>query len=73
MNCGHATSGRGQAVGRTALSAALDYFEAQGMMYSQIETLEANERGQRLYSRCGYREVARKVQYFTRQADRKRS
>ena len=60
-------------MGRTALSGALDYFGAQSMMYSQIETPECNKHGQRWYLRCGYREVEHKVHYFTRQADRKRS
>ena len=33
------------------------------MAMAKIETLAQNERGQALYPRCGFREVARQIHY----------
>ena len=57
-------------MGKALLNAALDYFEAEGMMYSQIETLTCNKRGQAFYPRLGYQDVGLKICYFMRLADR---
>jgi len=62
---------QGKGVGKALLDAALDYFEAEGMMYSQIETLACNERGQHFYQQAGYQEVARKIYYCMHISDRK--
>ncbi len=69
-NLAVATGHQGKGVGKALLDAALDYFGAEGMIYSQIETLTCNERGQALYPRLGYGEVGRKIYYFMRLADR---
>ncbi len=71
-NVAVAADHQGKGVAKAILDAALDYFQAEGMIYSQIETLTCNERGQAFYPRLGYREVGRKIYYFMRIADRRR-
>ena len=67
VDAGH----QGQGVGKALLSHCLDYFESEGLRYTQIETVTANERGQRFYPSFGYREVSRKIYYFMQLADRR--
>ncbi len=69
-NLAVAAGHQGKGAGRALLDAALDYFEAEGMIYSQIETLTCNEPGQALYPRLGYGEIGRQIYYFMRLADR---
>ncbi len=64
---------QGQQIGKRLLSRALDYFAAEGLQYTQIETTTVNERGMRFYPGVGYQEVARKIYYFMPLADRKDS
>ncbi len=63
---------QGRGVGKALLNTALDYFEAVGMMYSQIETLTCNQRADRFYRQVGYREVGRKIYYCMCITDRRR-
>ena len=62
---------QGRGIGKALVSRALDYFEAEGIRYTQIETTTTNERGMRFYPGMGYREVARKIHYFMALSDRK--
>lgn len=71
LNLAVAGEHQGRGVGRALVSRALDYFEQQGLQYSQIETVTANERGQRFYPKMGYTEVARQIYYFMRLSDRR--
>lgn len=70
-NLAVAADHHGQGVGKALLSIALDYFQAEGMMYSQIETLDCNETAQLFYPQMGYQEVARKIYYFIPLAKRR--
>ena len=70
-NLAVAADHQGQGGGKALLKAALDYFQAEGMMYSQIETLDCNERAQLFYPRVGYQDVARKIYYFMPLAERR--
>lgn len=54
---------RGRGIGSALIERALDYLRAAGMAMAKIETLEQNERGQALYPRFGFREVARQIHY----------
>ena len=54
---------RGQGLGTQLIEHALDYMREQGMAMAKIETLAQNERGQALYPRFGFREVARQIHY----------
>jgi ribosomal protein S18 acetylase RimI-like enzyme len=65
------TGHQGQGIGKALVSHALDYFQAEGMTGSQIETTTTNERGMRFYPAVGYCEVARKIYYFMPLADRR--
>ena len=69
-NLAGAADHQSRGVGKALINAALDYFAAEGMMYSQIETLACNERGKSFYPKVGYQEIARKIYYFMRMADR---
>jgi ribosomal protein S18 acetylase RimI-like enzyme len=62
---------RGQGVGKALMTAALDYFEEQGMLAAKIETLEQNPIGRRFYPQAGFVEVARQIHYAMPLADRK--
>ena len=62
---------QGRHVGKALLSHALDYLEAQGLEYTQLETTVVNDRAMRFYVGVGYQEMARKLYYFMRLADRK--
>ena len=54
---------RGQGLGSELIQFAIDWMRGQGMSMAKIETLEQNERGQALYPRFGFREVARQIHY----------
>ncbi len=54
---------RGEGIGSALIEHALGYLREQGMTLAKIETLVQNERGQALYPRFGFREVARQIHY----------
>ncbi|MCC6444954.1 MAG: GNAT family N-acetyltransferase [Armatimonadetes bacterium] len=54
---------QGQGIGHELITHALRYFRENGMAMAKIETLAQNERGQRLYPKMGFTEVARQVHY----------
>ncbi len=54
---------RGQGLGSALIRHALEYLTAEGMAMAKIETLVQNERGQALYPRFGFREVARQIHF----------
>jgi ribosomal protein S18 acetylase RimI-like enzyme len=54
---------RGMGTGSALVRHALDYMRGAGMAMAKIETLVQNERGQALYPRFGFREVARQIHY----------
>ena len=54
---------RGRSVGSDLIRHALAWMREQGMAMAKIETLDQNERGQALYPRFGFREVARQIHY----------
>ena len=55
--------GRGKGIGTSLIEHALAWFREQGLAMAKIETLEQNERGQHLYPRFGFTEVARQIHY----------
>jgi len=57
---------RGQGTGSALIRHALDWMREQGMAMAKIETLVQNERGQALYPRFGFVEVARQIHYVMR-------
>jgi ribosomal protein S18 acetylase RimI-like enzyme len=54
---------RGGGIGSDLIRHALNYLRAEGMAMAKIETLVQNERGQALYPRFGFQEVARQIHY----------
>ena len=54
---------RARGTGSALIRHAVDWMRAQGMAMAKIETLVQNERGQALYPRFGFREVARQIHY----------
>jgi ribosomal protein S18 acetylase RimI-like enzyme len=54
---------RGSGTGSALIRHALEWMREQGMAMAKIETLVQNERGQALYPRFGFREVARQIHY----------
>lgn len=54
---------RGRGLGGELIRFAIDWMREQGMSLAKIETLVQNERGQALYPRFGFREVARQIHY----------
>lgn len=60
---------RGAGVGSRLIEHAVTWLREQGMTLAKIETLEQNERGQALYPRFGFREVARQIHYVLRLRD----
>lgn len=54
---------RGHGLGTQLIDHALAWMREQGMAMAKIETLEQNERGQALYPRFGFQEVARQIHY----------
>jgi ribosomal protein S18 acetylase RimI-like enzyme len=54
---------RGQGLGTQLIDHAIAYMRQQGMAMAKIEPLVQNERGQALYPRFGFREVARQIHY----------
>jgi len=54
---------RGHGLGTRLIEHAIAWMRAQGMAMAKIETLVQNERGQALYPRFGFREVARQIHY----------
>ncbi|MFN3653381.1 MAG: GNAT family N-acetyltransferase [Armatimonadota bacterium] len=60
---------RAQGIGSRLIEHALEWMREQGLALAKIETLEQNERGQALYPRFGFREVARQIHYVMRLQD----
>jgi ribosomal protein S18 acetylase RimI-like enzyme len=56
-------SARGSGTGTALIEHAIEWMRAEGMAMAKIETLVQNERGQRLYPRFGFREVARQIHF----------
>jgi ribosomal protein S18 acetylase RimI-like enzyme len=54
---------RGRGVATALIRHALDWMRGRGMALAKIETLEQNERGQSLYPKLGFVEVARQIHY----------
>lgn len=54
---------RGHGIGTRLIQHAVEWMRGQGMAMAKIETLEQNARGQALYPRCGFREVARQIHF----------
>ena len=54
---------RARGIGSDLIRYAIDWMREQGMAMAKIETLAQNERGQALYPRFGFREVARQIHY----------
>jgi ribosomal protein S18 acetylase RimI-like enzyme len=54
---------RARGLGSALIRHALAYLTEIGMAMAKIETLEQNARGQALYPRFGFREVARQIHY----------
>jgi ribosomal protein S18 acetylase RimI-like enzyme len=54
---------RGRGIGSALIEHALEWMRDQGMHLAKIETLEQNPRGQALYPRFGFVEVARQIHY----------
>ncbi|MGV3720641.1 MAG: GNAT family N-acetyltransferase [Actinomycetota bacterium] len=54
---------RGQGLGTRLIEHAIQWMREQGMAMAKIETLVQNERGQALYPRFGFQEVARQIHY----------
>jgi ribosomal protein S18 acetylase RimI-like enzyme len=54
---------RGQGLGSRLIEHAIQWMREQGMAMAKIETLVQNERGQALYPRFGFQEVARQIHY----------
>jgi ribosomal protein S18 acetylase RimI-like enzyme len=54
---------RGRGIGSELIRHAVQWMRAQGMAMAKIETLVQNERGQALYPRFGFREVARQIHF----------
>lgn len=57
---------RGHGLGSQLIEHALGSMREQGMAVAKIETLVQNERGQALYPRFGFQEVARQIHYAMR-------
>jgi ribosomal protein S18 acetylase RimI-like enzyme len=55
-----------QGIGRALMEHALEFFRHSGMGYARVETMDNNERGQRLYPSFGFQEIGRQVNYFMR-------
>lgn len=60
---------RSLGLGSALIRHALDWMREQGMAVARIETLVQNERGQELYPRFGFEEVARQIHYALRLDD----
>lgn len=54
---------RGQGIASALIRHALDWMTSRGMALAKIETLVQNERGQSLYPKLGFTEVARQIHY----------
>jgi ribosomal protein S18 acetylase RimI-like enzyme len=54
---------RGKGIGTALIEHAVQWMRQQGMDMAKIETLDQNDRGQALYPRCGFREVARQIHF----------
>ena len=54
---------RGCGLGSQLIDHAIAWMREQGMEMAKIETLVQNERGQALYPRFGFQEVARQIHY----------
>jgi ribosomal protein S18 acetylase RimI-like enzyme len=54
---------RGQGIASALIRHALDWMRTRGMALAKIETLAQNARGQSLYPKLGFQEVARQIHY----------
>jgi ribosomal protein S18 acetylase RimI-like enzyme len=54
---------RGRGIASALIRHALDWMQGRGMTMAKIETLEQNQRGQSLYPKLGFTEVARQIHY----------
>jgi ribosomal protein S18 acetylase RimI-like enzyme len=54
---------RGRGLGTQLIQHAVAWMRSEGMAMAKIETLDQNERGQALYPRCGFQEVARQIHF----------
>src|SRR6476659_6477126 len=54
---------RGRGLGTELIRFAVGWMRAEGMSMAKIETLDQNERGQALYPRFGFQEVARQIHF----------
>jgi GNAT superfamily N-acetyltransferase len=54
---------RGRGIASALIRHALDWMHGRGMAMAKIETLEQNQRGQSLYPKLGFTEVARQIHY----------
>ncbi len=50
-------------LGKQLIETALAHFQAEGMRYAKIETLEQNQIGSTFYPQMGFVEVARQIHY----------
>ena len=61
---------QGKGIGKALIAAALDYFEASGMVLARIETVAQNPVGTVFYPRAGFQEITRQVHYAMPLKDR---
>ena len=54
---------RGRGVASDLIRHAVEWMRGRGMAMAKIETLEQNQRGQSLYPKLGFVEVARQIHY----------
>jgi ribosomal protein S18 acetylase RimI-like enzyme len=57
---------QGKGIGHQLLDRAFEYFRENGMELARIETLVQNEVGDHLYTKFGFKEVARQIYYCMR-------
>ncbi len=51
-------------IGRQLIEKALEYLQAEGMLYARIETLDQNPVGTSFYPAMGFTEIARQIHYI---------
>ncbi len=60
---------RALGIGSKLIEHAIEYIRSEGMALAKIETLVQNERGQALYPRFGFEEVARQIHFVMKLKD----
>lgn len=60
---------RALGIGSKLIEHAIEYIRSEGMALAKIETLVQNERGQALYPRFGFEEVARQIHFVMKLRD----